>query len=156
VPGEHLDGDYTTDSEGSPEPEIRSMGDPRREFLNALDAVREEIDAVVADFPMDRPTSNAALQLTKTIRTLYETIKLREQNESPSIKEDLSILRDYALDASIAMPRLTGDDRPVETMRGKHSRPSVDCLVNDGFVLVKVTFALRCGGLRRGAGRPGA
>jgi hypothetical protein len=27
----------------------------------------------------------------------------------------------------------------------KHSRPPVGCLVNDGFVLVKVTFALRCG-----------
>jgi hypothetical protein len=117
VPGEHLDGDYTTDSDGSLEPPTRSAGDPRREFLDALNTVREDVDAVVADFPMDRPTSNAALQLTKNIRILYEKIKLREQNESPSIKKDLSILRDYALDASIAMPRLTGDDRPIETMR---------------------------------------
>jgi hypothetical protein len=117
VPGEHLDGDYTTGSEGSLERQPRSADDPRREFLNALNAVREDVDAVVADFPMDRPTSDAALQLTKNIRTLYEAIKLREQSESPSIKEDLSILRDYALDASIAMPRLTGDDRPIETMR---------------------------------------
>jgi hypothetical protein len=117
VPGEHLDGDYTTGSEGSLEPQTRSADDLRREFLSALNAVKEDVDAVVADFPMDQPTANAALQLTKNIRTLYEKIKIREQSESSSIQKDLSTLRDYALDASIAMPRLTGDDRPIEAMR---------------------------------------
>ena len=66
---------------------------------------------------MEPPTPNAAIQLSRKLRALYDTIEHREQKESPSIRADLSVLRDYALGASIAMPRLTGDDKPIDTMK---------------------------------------
>ena len=104
---EHLD-DNAADSGESPERQIRPAGDPHEEFLNALAAVKRDVDKVVADFPMEPPTPNAAIQLSRKLRALYDTIEHREQKESPSIRADLSVLRDYALGASIAMPRLTG------------------------------------------------
>lgn len=113
---EHLHDDNTADS-GDPQGQpIRSAGNPREEFLSALAAVKRDVDEVIANFPMELPTRNAALQHSRKMRALYDTIEIREQKESPSISADLSALRNYALGASIAVLRLTGDDLPIDTM----------------------------------------
>lgn len=113
---EHLDGN-AADSGESPERQIRPVGDPHEEFLTALAAIKKDIDEVIADFPIERPTSEAAIHHSGKLRALYDIIEHREQKESPSIRADLSVLRDYALGASIAVPRLTGDDKPIDTMK---------------------------------------
>jgi hypothetical protein len=116
VLAEHLDGN-AADSGESPERQIRPVGDPHEEFLTALAAIKKDIDEVIADFPIERPTSEAAIHHSGKLRALYDIIEHREQKESPSIRADLSVLRDYALGASIAVPRLTGDDKPIDTMK---------------------------------------
>jgi hypothetical protein len=116
VLAEHLD-DNAAESGESPERQIRPVGDPHEEFLNTLAAVKKDVDEVVANFPMELPTPNAAMQLSRKLRALYDMIEHREQKESPSISADLSVLRDFALGASIAMPRLTGDDKPIDTVK---------------------------------------
>jgi hypothetical protein len=129
VLAEHLDGN-AADSGESPERQIRPVGDPHEEFLNALAAIKKDIDEVVADFPIERPTPKAAIQHSRKLRALYDIIEHREQKELPSIRVDLSVLRDYALGASIAMPRLTGDDKEIDTMKDafKHVKQFKDKL----------------------------
>jgi hypothetical protein len=116
VLAEHLDDDAAESGESS-ERQIRPAGDPHEEFLRTLAAVKKDVDEVVAAFPMEPPTRNAAVQLSRKLRALYDMIEHREQKESPSIRVDLSVLRDYALGASIAMLRLAGDDKPIDTMK---------------------------------------
>jgi hypothetical protein len=115
VLAEHLHDDNTADS-GEPERPIRPAGNPREEFLSALAAVKRDVDEVIANFPMELPTPNAALQHSTKMRALYDTIEIREQKESPSVSADLSVLRNDALGASIAVLRLTRDDAPIDTM----------------------------------------
>lgn len=113
---EHLD-DNAADSDEPPERPLRPVRDPAEEFLNALAAVKKDIDEVVAQFPIETPTSKAATQHSKKLRNLYDMIEDRQQKESPSMRADLSVLGDYALGASIAVLRLTGDDRSIDSIK---------------------------------------
>jgi hypothetical protein len=122
VLAEHLDDDSAADAGESPDRPIRPVGNPREEFLNALAAVKKDVDEVIADFHMEPPTPNAAIHLSRKLRALYDTIERREEKESASIRADLEVLRDYAMGGSIAIQRLTGDDRPIDTMTDAFER----------------------------------
>jgi hypothetical protein len=107
---EHLGGDGAADSGDSPERRIRPAGNTHEEFLNALAAVKRDVDEVVANYPMKLPTTKAAESLARELRTLYDSIKVYQNKEPPSIRKDLSTLRNYALEASAAAKRLRNDE----------------------------------------------
>jgi hypothetical protein len=114
VLAEHLDSGNAADSGDPPERQIRPVGDPHEEFLNAIAAAKRDVDEIVADFP-ELPINDAVELLSRKLRALYDTVKIRQNKEPPSVGENLSVLRDCALAASVAVKRLK-DEESIDRM----------------------------------------
>lgn len=101
----------------SPARKPRAARGPLDEFQNNLLHIQADIDYIVKDFPIVLPTSNVAMELTRTLRKLYDLIRRYSGLETGKARRQL--LEEFAtvtMEAAIAARLLAEGEPSVKRM----------------------------------------